>query len=78
MAETLHRLDQSLEFLSMSRGAVNQDYRKRMLEIKNRLESEVVAPLTAAALENGQDFTEEIPDPEADYLLRPVKNNYLE
>ncbi|MFB6242001.1 MAG: hypothetical protein ABEJ36_04325 [Candidatus Nanosalina sp.] len=77
MAETLHELDQSLELLSMRTGARNNDYRERFLEVKNRLENEVVAPLTARALEQGE-FTQEIPEPERDYLLRPVRDRYLE
>lgn len=76
MADTMHSLDQSLEFFSMSNGAINQDYKNTLLEVKNRLEDEVIAPLTAAALENG-DFTTEIPEEDVDYLLRPVRDNYL-
>jgi rubrerythrin len=77
LARTLHSLDQSLELLSLGRGVKEKGYRDRLLEIKNRLEDEVIAPLTARALEKG-DFTADIPDPEVDYLLRPVRDNYIE
>lgn len=77
MAETMHSLDQSLELLSFRKGVKNQDYKQRLLEVKNRLEEEVIAPVTAEALQYG-DFTENIPDADVDYLLRPVKNNYME
>jgi hypothetical protein len=76
MAHTMHQLDQSLEVLSMRTGVTDQDYRNRLLEVKNRLEDEVIAPLTAAALEKG-DFTSEIRDEDVDYLLRPVRDNYI-
>ena len=76
MAETMHNLDQSLEFLSMETGVKDQNYKKRLLEVKRRLEKEVIAPLTAKALEHGE-FTSEIPEADVDYLLRPVRDNYL-
>ena len=76
MAETMHSLDQSLEFLSMETGVEDQNYKKRLLEVKRRLEKEVIAPLTAKALEYGE-FTSEIPEADVDYLLRPVRDNYL-
>ena len=76
MAETMHNLDQSLEFLSMETGVEDQNYKKRLLEVKRRLEKEVIAPLTAKALEHGE-FTSEIPEADVDYLLRPVRDNYL-
>lgn len=77
MAEAMHSLDQSLELLSTKSGVRNHDYRNRMLEIKKRLEKEVIAPVTARALEKG-DFTENISETDVDYLLRPVKNKYLD
>lgn len=77
MAETMHSLDQSLELLSLRSGVRNHDYRERLVEIKNRLDDEVIAPITAEALQYG-DFTENIPDENVDYLLRPVRNSYLE
>jgi len=73
MAGVLHSLDQSLELLSFRSGVKNQDYKQRMLDVKRRLEEEVVAPLTAEALQHG-NFTEYIAEPERDYLLRPVQN----
>lgn len=75
MAETMHSLDQSLELLSFRSGVRNNDYRERLLEIKNRLDEEVIAPVTAEALQYG-DFTDNIPDEDVDYLLRPVRDNY--
>lgn len=75
MAETMHSLDQSLELLSFKSGVRNNDYRERLLEIKNRLDEEVIAPVTAEALQYG-DFTDNIPDEDVDYLLRPVRNIY--
>ncbi len=77
MAETMQSLDQSLELLSFRKGVKNQDYKERLLEVKNRLEEEVIAPLTAEALQYG-NFTEDIPDADVDYLLRPVKDNYVD
>lgn len=75
MAETMHSLDQILELLSFRSGVRNNEYRERLLEIKNRLDEEVTAPVTAEALQYG-DFTDNIPDEDVDYLLKPVRDNY--
>ncbi len=77
MAETMHSLDQSLEFLNTKTSLEDQNYKKCLLEVKNRLEAEVIAPLTAKALENGE-FTSEISETDLDYLLRPVRDNYFQ
>lgn len=77
MAHMMHQIDQSLEIIGPRSGVSNEKYRKTLLEVKKRLEDEVIAPLTARALEEG-DLTSEIPEAERDYLLRPVRDNYLE
>lgn len=77
MAKTMNVIDQGLEFLSTQRGHKKEDYKERILEIKKKLEEEVIAPLTAEALHYG-DFTDELGDVEADYLLRPVNDMYVD